>query len=356
MTAGEPLAGVFGLRDFEAAARAASTPAAYAYLAGGAGDEVTMGRNVASFRERRLRPRVMRDVSSVDASATLLGTPVSLPAGLAPVAQQGLAHPEGEVAVARAARAANVLMCLSTLSTRSLEEVAAVGDAPRWFQLYLHRDRGVSRDLVRRACAAGYRAIVVTADLPYPGYREREMRDPVVHEGRFPFGNFEGSAGRASSLTSLLNEVVDSSVTWADLAWIRDVAGVPVLVKGVLTGEDARIAVESGAAGVVVSNHGGRQLDRTPATVDVLEEVAAAAGEAAEVYLDGGVRRGVDVVTALALGAAGVFVGRPYVFALAAAGTEGVSRALEILSLEIHNALGLLGARNVDEVTRDHVV
>ncbi|HEX2196098.1 MAG TPA: alpha-hydroxy acid oxidase, partial [Actinomycetota bacterium] len=291
------------------------------------GDEVTVERNVEAFRARVLLPRIFRDVSSVDTSTRFLGTEVALPVGLAPLAQQGLAHRDGEVASARAARDAGVMLCLSTLSSKSLEDVASVGEAPRWFQLYLNRDRAVSRDLIARARAAGYRAVVVTADLPRPGYRERELRHPVVHGDDFPFGNFAGDASAGSSLTALLEWVVDSSPTWDDLEWVCSVAEVPVLVKGVLTPEDARLAVAHGAAGVVVSNHGGRQLDRTPAALDVLEDVVVAA-DGAEVYVDGGVRRGVDVVTALALGATGTFVGRPYAFALAAGGAAGVARAL----------------------------
>ncbi|MGH2753666.1 MAG: alpha-hydroxy acid oxidase [Actinomycetota bacterium] len=354
------LAGIFNLDDFEEPARQVLTPAAYAYYSGGAGDEVTLRENVDAFRRRRLRPRVMVDVSAIDTSTTFLGTPVPLPVGLAPTAQNRFAHPDGEVATARAAKAAGVVTCLSTIANRSLEDVAAVGDAPRWFQLYIHKDRGISKTLIERAAAAGYRAIVVTADLPYPGYRERELRSPVVFTAEAPsekeaFGNFAGFDTEGAALLDLLADVINCDVTWADLEWVRSASDLPVLVKGIMTGEDAALAVEHGAAGVVVSNHGGRQLDRVPATIDVLEEVVDAVAGRAEVYLDGGVRRGVDAVVALALGARGVFIGRPYLYALAAAGEAGILHALDLLSAEFENSLGLVGVKAVPELTRSHV-
>lgn len=350
--------GVFGLGDFERLARDRLDDAAYAYIAGGAGDEVTLAENVAAFRRYRLRPRVMVDVSGIDPSTTFLGTPVPMPVGLAPNAGQKLAHPEGEVATARAAADAGVLMCLSTLSSCSMEEVAAAGDGPRWFQLYVHPDAGITRTFIERAVAAGYRAIVVTVDLPMVGHRERELRHPVTvgDDGGTPLGNFAALDLPAGSLTDVLQGTINASLTWDDLAEVRSQAGIPVLVKGVLTGEDARLAVEAGADGIVVSNHGGRQLDRTIASIDALEEVVQAAGGRAEVYLDSGVRRGTDVVTALALGARGVFIGRPYLYALALDGSEGVSRALALMHAEVTNALGLLGCRTPNEVTRSHVL
>jgi isopentenyl diphosphate isomerase/L-lactate dehydrogenase-like FMN-dependent dehydrogenase len=347
---------IFSLRDFEARARDVLSPVFYAYYAGGAGDEVTLRDNREAFHRRRLLPRVMRDVSSVDPSTTFLGEPVPFPVGLAPNAQQGFAHPEGEVATARAAKDSGALMCLSTLSTRSLEDVASAGDAPRWFQLYINKDHGFSKDLIRRACAAGYRAIVVTADLPVPGYRERELRHPVVYEHDLPFGNLSDVAVSGADLMSLLESVVDSSATWADIEWVRSTSEVPVLVKGIMTPQDARLAVDGGASGVVVSNHGGRQLDLSPATIEVLEPIVDEVGSEVEVYLDGGVTRGVDVALALSLGARGVFIGRPYLFALAVAGEDGVRQVLDLLRAEFENAMALLGVTRVAELGRRNVV
>jgi isopentenyl diphosphate isomerase/L-lactate dehydrogenase-like FMN-dependent dehydrogenase len=348
--------GVFNLDDFEPLARDSLDPAAYAYFAGGSGDEVTLAENVAAFARRRLRPRVLVDVSGVDPATAFLGTEVSMPVGLAPNAQQGLAHPEGEVATAGAAADRGVLMCLSTIATRSLEEVAEASMGARWFQLYFHRDREVTQELVTRAEAAGYGAIVVTADLPVPGYRERELRTPVRFGDAYPFGNFRGVETAGEELLVLIADITNASVTWDDLDWLRDHTRLPVLVKGILTAEDARLAAQRGAAGIVVSNHGGRQLDRVPATIDVLEEVVEAAGAEMEVYLDGGVRRGTDVVVALALGARGVFIGRPYLFALAAAGQKGVEHALDLVRAEVLNAMALLGVTRPDEIRRSHVV
>jgi isopentenyl diphosphate isomerase/L-lactate dehydrogenase-like FMN-dependent dehydrogenase len=351
------LAGVFKLDDFEELARETLSSSAFAYYAGGAGDEVTLRDNVSAFRRRRLRPRVMVDVSAIDPSTSFLGTPLPIPVGLAPTAQHHFAHPEGEVATSRAAKEAGVLMCVSTIANRSLEDVAAVGPSPRWFQLYIHKDRGISRAMVERAAAAGYRAIVITGDLPYPGYRERELRHPVVYEGEAAFGNFEGIVdSTGAELMRLLDEVINTTVTWDEIEWVRELSGLPVLVKGILTGEDAALAVEYGAAGVVVSNHGGRQLDRVPASIDVLEEIVQEVAGRCEVYLDGGVRRGTDVAIALALGAQGVFIGRPYMFALAAAGEAGILRALELLREEFVNALGLLGATHIGQLGKAHLM
>lgn len=351
------LSEVLNLNDFEPIAKERLSPAAYAYYSGGAGDETTLRDNVDAFRRRRLRPRVLRDASVVDTATTFLGESVALPVALAPASQNGFAHPDGEVATARAARRAGALMCLSTLSSRSLEEVADVGRGPRWFQLYLHRDRAVSAELVERACAAGFGAVVLTADLPYPGYRERELRQPVVYaEGAFPFGNFTGLVPAGTDHTTLLNDLISPSATWDDVEWLQGVASVPVAVKGILTGEDAARAAAQGVAAVVVSNHGGRQLDRAPASIDVLEEVVDAVADRVEVYLDGGVRRGVDVAIALALGARGVFFCRPYLYALAAAGEDGVAHALRLMRAEFENALGLLGVTDVAELDASFVI
>jgi len=328
-------------------------PAAFDYVAGGAGTETTLRENQAAFARWQLRPRVLVDVASVDPSTTLLGTPVALPVALAPTARQRLAHPDGEAAVARAASAAGVLTCVSTMSSCSLEDVAAAATGPRWFQLYVHKRRDTTVALVERAAAAGYSAIVLTVDFPVPGRRERELRSGFGLEWG-GLGNFPDLGGGVEFLP-LMAELHEQRLTWRDLEWIRSLSSLPLVVKGLLTGEDARNAVEHGAAGIVVSNHGGRQLDRTPAAIDVLEEVVDAAAGGAEVYLDGGVRRGTDVLIALALGARAVFVGRPHFFALATGGEAGVGSMLAIVRDELENGMRLLGTPRIADVGRAHV-
>jgi isopentenyl diphosphate isomerase/L-lactate dehydrogenase-like FMN-dependent dehydrogenase len=342
---------VHALADFEALAREALSPEAWGYYAGGAWDEVTLRENEAAFRRRFLRPRVLVDVSRVDTATTILGERISLPVGVAPVALQGLAHPEGEVVPARVAGRTGLPFVLSTFSSRSLETVAAVGKGLRWFQLYVPQDRRIAEQLVRRAAQAGYRAIVLTVDLPRPGIRERERRHPLTETGGL--GNVPDTDGE--QFLDFIGGLMDASLDWDDLAWLRSLSDLPLVVKGILGGEDARLAVEHGAAGLIVSNHGGRQLDRVPATIDVLEEVVATVDARAEVYLDGGVRRGTDVVMALALGARAVFLGRPFLYALAAAGEAGVTRAVELLREEVEAAMALLGCPTVAAITRDRV-
>ena len=346
---------VLRVDEFEAIARERMDPAAYEYYAGGAADEITMTRNLEAFRRRTLLPRVLVDVSKIEPRTTLLGTEVSMPIGLAPNAAQGLADPEGECATARAAAHEDVLMCVSTFSSRSMDEVAAAAKGPKWFQLYMHKDRGVAKQMIERAVAAGYGAIVLTVDLPVAGYRERELRTPYVTDQEQGFPNLPVPT-EGKSILELLDGVINASLTWADLDWIRSVAGVPLVVKGVLAPDDARRCVEYGVDAIVVSNHGGRQLDRAPASIDALEPVVRAVNESCEVYLDGGIRRGTDVVTALALGARAVFVGRAYLYALAAGGEQGVRTCLQLLRAETTNAMALLGCPRVEDITRAHVL
>ncbi|HEY8169426.1 MAG TPA: alpha-hydroxy acid oxidase [Candidatus Limnocylindrales bacterium] len=343
---------VHELADFERLAEATLSPQAFAYYAGGSWDEVTLSDNQAAFRRRTLRPRVLTDVSNVDTSTTVLGAKVSLPVGIAPAALQGLAHGEGEIVPARVAGREGLIYGLSTFANRSIETVASVGRGTRWFQLYVQRDRGLSEALVARAAEAGYAAIVLTVDLPRPGYRVRERRMPVGDPGTL--GNVPPPRPGDQYLDVVLHEN-DASMTWADLAWLRSLSPLPLVLKGILTPDDARLAVEHGAAAIWVSNHGGRQLDRVSATIDALEPVVEAVDGRAEVYLDGGVRRGTDVVTALALGARAVFIGRPFLYALAAAGEAGVARAVEIVREETSIAMALLGCPTIDAITRDRV-
>ena len=365
MTALEPsidLTRIASLAEFERRARRTLEPAAFDYIAGGAWDEVSLGEAETAWRRRRLRPRVLVDVSRVDPSTTMAGGPVPLPVGIAPMAAHGLAHADAEIATARAAAAAGIPFTLSTMSTASIEEVAAAApDATRWFQLYTQADPRRSRSFVERAAAAGYSAVIVTVDLPVLGYRERDLRSGF--DLSVPHGNFRddagpdhaGHQGERTSGYDIIESEIDRGLTWADLATIRSWTDLPILLKGIVTSEDARLAVEHGVAGIVVSNHGARQLDRTVATADALEEVVASVGGRTEIWVDGGIRRGLDVVTAPAFGARGVLVGRPVLWALAAAGEAGVARALEILRTETIIAMTLLGAPTTADLSRDHV-
>ena len=341
---------IANLREFEALARSKLSPAAFAYYAGGSWDEQTLRDNEAAFARRRLLPRVLVDIEEVDPSTTILGQRVAFPFGFAPAANQELAHGEGEVIPARVAANSRLLYCLSTFSNRPLEDVAAVGRGTRWFQLYVQRDRGRSEEMVRRAAAAGYGAIVLTVDLPTAGYREREIREPLADGGRLP------NIGTAEAYRGSIVDLIDQTLTWPDVDWVRSLSDLPLVIKGILDPADAARAVRHGATGIVVSNHGGRQLDRAPASIDALERVVDAVAGRAEVYLDGGVRRGTDIVTALALGARAVFIGRPYLYAMAAAGEAGILRCVEILEAELRIAMKLLGAPTLAGLTRDRVL
>jgi 4-hydroxymandelate oxidase len=338
----------FNLGDFEAIARTHMAPEHYDYVAGGAGEEQSLAENRAAFRRYQLRPRVLVDVSRIELSATLLGTAIALPVGVAPMAMQGIAHPDGELPLASGAAAAGALYCLSTVSSRSIEEVAGVSTGPRWFQLYVN-NRPQARRLVERAEAAGYSAIVLTVDLPELGYRERDLRHGFELVG--PWGNLP--AREHEGLDELL-DMRGVALTWADLAEIRTWSSLPLVIKGILTAEDALLAVEHNADGIVVSNHGGRQLDAVMAPVDALADVVAAVDGRAEVYLDGGVRRATDVLIALALGARAVFIGRPFFYALSL-GEEGVARAFAIVREELELAMALLGTASLDRIGPEHV-
>jgi isopentenyl diphosphate isomerase/L-lactate dehydrogenase-like FMN-dependent dehydrogenase len=326
--------------DYERLAEEKLDANAHAYFAGGAGDEVTLRDNVAAFERRKLRPRVLVDVGAVSTATTVLGTEIALPVLIAPLAMQRLAHPDGEAASARAAAAAGTVMCLSSAATCAPAELP--GDGPRWFQVYVWRPRSKTEAAIEEAVDAGYSALVLTVDVPYIGRRERDVRVGFeVPEGLTVQGD-------------LFGEGFDASVSWRDLEWLAGY-GLPVVVKGLLTAEDAQLACEHGAAAVVVSNHGGRQLDGVSATLDVLEEVVAAVDGRAEVYLDGGVRRGVDVLKALALGARAVLIGRAMLWGLAVAGEEGVTDVLRMFQEEVELGLALVGCASPADVSRAHV-
>jgi 4-hydroxymandelate oxidase len=339
--------------DYERLAEERLPAGAFGYFAGGAGDEVTLRENVAAYARYRLRPRVLVDVSTVTTATTVLGTEVSMPLLVAPTALQRMAHPDGEVATARAAAAAGTIMCLSTIANSSPREVAeAAPDAPRWFQLYVLQDAARTRELVAAVAELGYSALLLTADTPYLGRRERDVRNEFRIPAELAFPNMP--APREGSLHGQFAEM-SPAVTWRDVEEVASLSGLPVLVKGVLTAEDALLAVEHGAAGVVVSNHGGRQLDGVPATLDALPEVVDAVGDRTEVLVDGGIRRGTDVLKALALGARTALAGRAVLWGLAVDGEAGVRRVLELLRAEIELGLALLGCPSPADVGAGHV-
>jgi isopentenyl diphosphate isomerase/L-lactate dehydrogenase-like FMN-dependent dehydrogenase len=343
--------------DAERLAEALVTPEAWGYIAGGAGDERTLQWNREAFSRYRLRYRVLIDVSDVSTETTVLGSRISMPVIVAPMAFQQIAHEEHELGTARGAAEAGTVMCLSTVATATPEDVAtAAPDAPRWLQIYVFKDRAVSDEIVARALEAGFSALVLTADLPVVGIRDRELRTGwQTPEGDVPAFVAARARTEAEGADVALG-MLDPAVEWAYVSELRERHGVPVVVKGLVTAEDARLACEHGAAAVVVSNHGGRQLDGAIASLDALPEVVDAVEGRAEIYVDGGVRRGTDVVTALALGARAVLVGRPVMYGLALGGAKGVRQVLDILRDETENALALLGCRSPAEVTREHVV
>lgn len=347
------------LGQFEAIARERMHPGAFDYVAGGAWDEISLDENVAAWQRYRFRPRVLVDVGKVEPGTTMLGGPVAIPVAVAPMAIQGLAHPLGEVAAARGAAAAGVPYILSTMSSRSIEEVAAGSPGGRnWFQLYVQAGPDETRALVERAAACGYEAIVLTVDLPILGYRERDRRGGF--DLAVPLGNFAtNDAGPTHRPPAIGLEVLSTwerrTLVWDDLATIRGWSSLPIVLKGILTAEDAALAVEHGADAIIVSNHGARQLDRTVAPIDVLAEVVAAVGGRTEIWVDGGVRRGLDIAIGLALGARGVLVGRPIFWALAAGGQAGVERALAVLREELEIAMALLGTPTATAITPAHL-
>ena len=327
------------LFEYEALARERLHPAVWDYFSGGANDEVTLRENRAAFGRIQIRPRVLVDVSQCSMATALLGTPVAMPICVAPSAMHGAACEDGECATARAAGALGTLMAVSTESTRTLEDIAQAATGPLWFQLYFSSStRRHAERLVNRAEAAGYRAIVLTVDSSRWGQKERHARSEATFEWP-PSGNFIQDPLPEQNE----DEADGAAITWADIEWLRSITALPLVLKGILAAEDARQCAERGIAGILVSNHGGRQLDTVAATIEALPEVVAAVAGQCDVYMDGGVRRGTDVLKALALGARAVFVGRPVLWGLAVAGAEGAQHALELLRDELELAMALAG-------------
>jgi (S)-2-hydroxy-acid oxidase len=351
------------LWEYEPLARQRLSQMAYDYIAGGADDELTLKENREAFERIQLCPRVLVDVSDIHPSTHVLGQRVEFPVLLAPVAIQQLAHPEGELATARAAAASGTIMVLSTMSTFSMEEVAQSVRGPRWFQLYCYRDREVTQQFVERAQENDYSAICVTVDTPYLGRRERDVRNRFQYPSHLVLKNFVGyvdlaaipSDTHGSAVAAYAAGLLSPALTWEDVDWLRSVTSLPLILKGIMTVEDARLAVEHGVEGIIVSNHGGRQLDGVPATIAMLPRIVETVKGRAEVFLDGGIRRGTDVLKALALGAQAVLIGRPYVWGLAVDGEAGVKRVLALLRGEVELAMALAGCPKISDIKRSLV-
>lgn len=350
------------LLELEALAREHIEPGAFDYIAGGADDEVSLRRNHDDFNRITLRPRMLVDVSNVDTSTTVLGTPISMPVMLAPAAGHKLCCADGELATVQASTEAGIVMVLSTLSTIRLEDVAAAAPGPKWFQLYVYKDREITRHLVQRAEASGYLGLCLTVDVPFIGHRERDLRNAFSFP--YPLANFLemqlenmpiGVVGTSSGLSSYVASKWDASLSWKDVEWLYSITKLPVIVKGVLIGEDAVRSVEHGASAIIVSNHGGRQLDSCLSGIAALPEVVEAVDGRIEVLMDGGVRRGTDVLKALALGARAVLIGRPYLYGLALGGKEGISRVLETLRQEVSLSMALSGRPTIESIDRSLV-
>jgi L-lactate dehydrogenase (cytochrome) len=366
--------------DFRRAARSRLPRTVFDFVDGGAADEVTLRRNRSVFRELSFRPRVLVGVGQRDQSTTVLGQRIETPVIVSPTGMAGICWPYGEIVAARAAARAGTIYTLSTHSSCSIEEVAAAAPGALWFQLYVWQNRDLTRSFVERARAAGYRALVLTVDVPVISKRERDIRNGftippritasnvvdtiwrvgwlrgVMRGPKLTLKNLVGAPGAPSTdivtLGGVANRQVDPSVNWADLDWFRSLWPGPLLLKGIMSVEDARRAVEHGVEGIIVSNHGGRQLDYAPAALEILPEIADAVGGRLEVLLDGGVRRGSDVLKAIALGARAVMVGRPYLYGLARAGQAGVEQALGILKTELDRTMALVGVRSLAEADR----
>lgn len=340
--------------QFEALARTRLSKMAYDYVRSGGGDEISMRENRAGFERVQLAPNILTDVSQLDTRVNLFGSELESPILLAPVAYHRLYHRDGELATARGASAAGAGFVISTFTTTSIDEIARNTQRPIWFQLYVQRDRAFTKDMVQRAVASGCKAVCLTVDTPVLGCRY----------GQLSFGLPKGMecvhlrglalkspiTGHKTQRSSIYDMLFDPSFNWSDLEWLRSVAGVPVILKGVLSAEDGKRAVERGADGVIVSNHGGRNLDTVPSTIDALPLVVEAVAGRIPVMLDSGIRRGTDVLAALALGAKAVFIGRPYVYGLAVGGAKGVERVISILRDELERAMALTGRRSIAEI------
>ncbi len=378
------LASAASVEDLRRVAKRRLPAGVFDYIDGGAEDESALSRNCQAYRDIQFRPRVLRDVAKIETGTTLLGRPVALPLVLAPTGFTRIADPQGELAVARAAARVGIPYSLSTMGTRSIEEVAEVCAGPKWFQVYTWRDRALVRSLLERSAAAGYEAILLTVDTPVLGRRERDVRrgytlPPKIGPGTIVDGmrhpgwtlaflrnvpitfasvatdNPAGDGSSAVTLSEYINTQFDPALSWAEIDWLRSVWDGPIVLKGIQTVEDAELAVEHGVEAIALSNHGGRQLDGAPAIVELIEPVAQAVGGRIEIIADGGVRRGSDIVKALALGADAVMAGRAYLYALGAAGEAGVDHVLTFLAEGMERTMALTGCQQVADIDRSLV-
>jgi 4-hydroxymandelate oxidase len=350
-----PLASIF---DYEKVAKTKMTPMTWEYISGGAGDEITLAWNHDAYGDIKLRNKVLVDVSKIDTTTKLFGQELAHPILISPTAYHKLVHREGEVATARGASAAKTTMIVSSFATTKIEEIARAATQPLWFQLYVQPDREFTRDLVARVHSAGVKALVLTVDTPVLGARNRETRigfklpDGVTRE------NLVGLDARVASAThrppegQIYSAVLEPRLTWKDVDWLRSISKVPVLLKGILDPDDAKRAVDSGASGIIVSNHGARNLDTVPATITALPRVTDAVNGRIPVIVDGGVRRGTDVLKAIALGASAVGIGRPYLYGLAVDGSAGVAHVVDILKTELEMAMALTGRTTIGAIDR----
>jgi len=352
---------IMNLNELEPLARERLEASLFDYIAGGAGAEWTLAENLNAWSRYQLLPRMLRGVGRRSLETTVLGTRISMPILVPPMGFHGLCHLEAEEATARATADAGTIFCASTVSNRSLEAIAAASNGPRWFQLYVYRDKAITRSLVERATAAGYSALCLTVDTPLAGQRERDRRNRLRMPSHLELGNFAAAhtemhhhgGGEGSSLAQYIQSQWDPALTWSDVEWLQSISPLPIVVKGVLAPDDAVASIEHGAAAVIVSNHGGRQLDTAPAAITVLERVVDAVDGRCEVLLDGGVRRGTDVLKALAFGARAVLVGRPVLWGLSLDGADGVRAVLEHIRGELDLAMALAGCASIADITRD---
>ncbi|XP_030767950.1 hydroxyacid oxidase 1 [Sitophilus oryzae] len=353
------------VKDFEDYAYKVLPRNALDYYRSGAGREETLKENRRAFSRYKLRPRCLRDVSKRDLSTTVMGQKVSIPVGISPTAMQRMAHPEGECANVRAAQAMGTVFILSTIATSSVEEVAeAAPQCTKWFQLYIYKDRELTKSLVRRVEKAGFKALALTVDTPIFGLRLADMRNKFQLPSHLKLANFIGSKASVTnekgkltgSAINDLGSLFDATLDWRDIAWLKSITKLPIVLKGILTAEDAIIAADVGIAGILVSNHGARQVDGTSSTIEALDEISKAVGDRVEIYLDGGVTDGTDIFKALALGAKMVFVGRPALWGLAYGGEEGVKKVLGILKTEFDYTLALTGCASIGDIKRNMVV
>lgn len=350
------------ISDFEILAKEKLDKNAYDYYSSGADDEITLKENCEAFKRIFLRYRVLIDVSKRDMSAVVLGNKISMPVIIAPTAFQRMANPNGESATAKAAGKAGTIMILSTLSNTSVEEVVEASSGPVWFQLYVFRDREVTKELIRKAEAAGVKALVITVDAPMLGKRERDVRNkfdlpPGLEISNLTFVSKEKLiVNNDSGLAGYVKENLDPSLNWKDIDWLRSVTTLPIILKGIACKEDALLAVDHKVDGIVVSNHGGRQLDTCSATIDVLQKIADAVNGNTEILMDGGIRRGTDILKAVALGAKAVLTGRPVLWGLSYNGEDGVTDVLNILRKEFDLAMALSGCTKLSDITRELIV